>query len=391
MKVKQILSIGILLCCILLCSCVATKPTDRPLDFREGITYLAKDINTQLKKDIMGNLLHLGEKQKLVIDPFLDANSGQSLTINKEINNILVQELHGRFDVMRMEEVESVQDADLVLSGILAFEQMGTSTEKAYHFYISVYSRTTGIIKACANAYIKVPEYQPTAIYMDSPVFLRDNQLENLVNSMKRKTGDKISEKYLSYLNTKQYVVAADTAYEKGKYEQAIENYTLAEKQADGKNLNVYSGLYNSARLLHRNKEAENYFGKLINVSIHDKKKIEIKLLFKVNSAYFIDTGDLPMHYSMWLRQIAEQIRKNDVCVRIQGHSSKTGNASYNQSLSEKRAKMVQQVLAVSYPEIIQRSTTKGFGFAQNIVGSGTDDARDAIDRRVEFLLTDCR
>jgi hypothetical protein len=29
-------------------------------------------------------------------------------------------------------------------------------------------------------------------------------------------------------------------------------------------------------------------------------------------------------------------------------------------------------------------------GFRQNIVGSGTDDAVDALDRRVEFKITPC-
>ena len=31
-----------------------------------------------------------------------------------------------------------------------------------------------------------------------------------------------------------------------------------------------------------------------------------------------------------------------------------------------------------------------GVGYTQNLVGTGTDDASDAIDRRVEFKVVEC-
>jgi outer membrane protein OmpA-like peptidoglycan-associated protein len=37
------------------------------------------------------------------------------------------------------------------------------------------------------------------------------------------------------------------------------------------------------------------------------------------------------------------------------------------------------------------RTETIGMGFRQNLVGSGTDDAGDALDRRVEFKVVQCR
>ena len=36
------------------------------------------------------------------------------------------------------------------------------------------------------------------------------------------------------------------------------------------------------------------------------------------------------------------------------------------------------------------RTITNGAGSSENIVGSGTDDLMDAIDRRVEFGVIDC-
>jgi len=42
-------------------------------------------------------------------------------------------------------------------------------------------------------------------------------------------------------------------------------------------------------------------------------------------------------------------------------------------------------------PGLARRIATHGVGWRENLVGSGTDDARDAVDRRVEFRVVPCR
>jgi outer membrane protein OmpA-like peptidoglycan-associated protein len=354
---------------------------DRVMGFEEGITYLARDINSQFT----------GSNQKLLLDTFLDANSGQALTINKSVEKLLTVNLGERFNVIQMDAALENDHIDYALSGILQYDDSpGPSAKKAYHFFVAVYEMNSGVIRATSDALIEIPEYKPTSTYEDSPVFLRDEKLDELTASVKRSPGERMSQSYLSYIGTKKFLVAAEQAYEKRDNEKALKYYTEAEKRPDGKNMTVYSGLYNTARLLNQSDEAERYFGKLINTSIDEKKRIEIKILFKVNSAYFIDIGDMPKHYSMWLRQIATQFQSRGECVKIVGHSSRTGKEEYNKTLSKKRAQLVQQVLAVKYPQVKKKTEIIGMGYAENIVGSGTDDARDAIDRRVEFRLMDC-
>ena len=56
-------------------------------------------------------------------------------------------------------------------------------------------------------------------------------------------------------------------------------------------------------------------------------------------------------------------------------------------TLSLRRADSVQSQL----PADLRRSScTVGMGFDQTLIGSGTDDARDALDRRVEFEVVAC-
>ena len=42
------------------------------------------------------------------------------------------------------------------------------------------------------------------------------------------------------------------------------------------------------------------------------------------------------------------------------------------------------------FPQAPQKTRAFGRGFKENVIGSGSDDAQDAIDRRAEFQVVDC-
>ena len=92
----------------------------------------------------------------------------------------------------------------------------------------------------------------------------------------------------------------------------------------------------------------------------------------------------------MWLRQIAREGTGAKVCMNIVGHTSRTGSEPANDALSLQRANFIRQRLATEGQALAARSKTTGMGFRQNIVGSGTDNAVDALDRRVEFRIIPC-
>ena len=77
-------------------------------------------------------------------------------------------------------------------------------------------------------------------------------------------------------------------------------------------------------------------------------------------------------------------------CLTVAGHTSRTGNEVYNDRLSLQRAAAVQKQLENLSPKLGGRLNATGIGFRENIVGSGTDDLRDALDRRVEFKVRPC-
>ena len=115
-----------------------------------------------------------------------------------------------------------------------------------------------------------------------------------------------------------------------------------------------------------------------------------MKLLFQPGRSTFITSGDLPAQYSIWLASLAEQAGRTPACVRIVGHTSRTGSAAANERLSRQRAEAVQKMLERDNRALSSKLSAAGAGSKEALVGLGTDDMRDAIDRRVEFRVVDC-
>ena len=92
----------------------------------------------------------------------------------------------------------------------------------------------------------------------------------------------------------------------------------------------------------------------------------------------------------MWLRQIAKAGTAAKARLNIVGRTSRIGSEQANDALSNQRAACIRQRLATEAAPLGARATASGVGFRENIVGSGTDNAVDALDRRVEFKIVPC-
>lgn len=90
-------------------------------------------------------------------------------------------------------------------------------------------------------------------------------------------------------------------------------------------------------------------------------------------------------NYDMWLHQIAARAVASQTCLQVVGHTSPTGPAAMNDSLSLLRAEYVQSRLESDEPSLKNRTVPAGVGSRENLIGTGRDDATDMLDRRVEF------
>jgi outer membrane protein OmpA-like peptidoglycan-associated protein len=92
----------------------------------------------------------------------------------------------------------------------------------------------------------------------------------------------------------------------------------------------------------------------------------------------------------MWLRQIARAAQSTSSCLNIVGHTSHSGSEQTNNRLSLARATVVRERLEHEIPGVARKWRVTGVGYRENLVGSGADDASDALDRRVEFKVFEC-
>ena len=110
-----------------------------------------------------------------------------------------------------------------------------------------------------------------------------------------------------------------------------------------------------------------------------------MKFLFRPGSVRFASSSNLSASYGMWLQQIAAQAGTSSTCLQITGHTSATGPAALNDSLSLLRAEYIQTRLEEDEPRLHKRTVASGVGSRENLIGTGRDDASDELDRRVEL------
>ena len=84
------------------------------------------------------------------------------------------------------------------------------------------------------------------------------------------------------------------------------------------------------------------------------------------------------------ITKLAQFLQENpERKVIVEGYTDSTGAATYNQSLSERRANAVRDVLVNQYGVEAQRVNAAGYGEARPVADNATDSGR-AVNRRVE-------
>jgi OOP family OmpA-OmpF porin len=109
--------------------------------------------------------------------------------------------------------------------------------------------------------------------------------------------------------------------------------------------------------------------------------KVDIKF---ANNSYSIPTSAFPKIQE--LARFMEQ--RPELRVRIEGHTSKTGTAELNQTLSNKRAKAVVSVLVNDFSIATERVSSIGYGF-DRLANSADTAVAHAINRRIMAELSE--
>lgn len=362
-----------------------TKPLAEPQvyhpDLAGAINFIA---------DTLASQIPLSENVKNVpVDLFFNEYSAEEAISSKILQRQLIAALSSRIQNTNFSQLntQNIQNAKWVaLAGYTNIkpEEAGRAGNWI-RLKVVLADVKTGTSVARVVTYLDAKQFDatPTRFFKDAPMYLTDvaHQERNAVLSgEKRPLGDG--------LRFRAELGEAIKAYEAGQYADAEMRFTHIIKVAPN-NTGALSGLYQALWAQGKKSEAEKIFGKLVTVGI-DAGKLSIKLLFKLNSIEFIEEGDLSQQYQIWLKAITKIVAENKTCLNITGHASASGSADYNEKLSLLRASRIVSRMQRITPSSDKNLTAFGKGSSEAIVGTGENNATDAIDRRVEFAVRSC-
>ena len=326
-------------------------------------------------------------KRPVVLDPTLDAGTGQQTAATQKLDKATTDRMVSKFEQI---EVLPFRAANLSKAQYLLTGTM-TRVQSSYRISLALTDLKTGNVVAQSSAMAREDgvDMSPLPYYRDSPVLVKDRVIEGYVRTSATKPGEKADTIYLERIATATVINEATLLYNAEKYQEALGQYRSALATPAGEQMRVLNGIYLTNVKLGRMGEAEQAFGRVVALGIA-YNELGVKFLFNPGGTEFWSDNKVSGAYGMWLRQIAKESSGAKVCMDIVGHTSKTGSGPVNDALSLRRAAYIKQRLGVESAELTNRIRPQGMGFRQNIVGSGTDDAVDALDRRVEFRILPC-
>lgn len=392
---------AVLGCLVLLGGCLETAPkqptvSTNELSFSEAVVVATDGLVNQTQK--LPAFLAIVEskitKKSVVVDPMIDATSGQQTQttqlLETRIGERLAKRKEGSFDLLAFKP-ENLSRVQYLLTGTLT-RILGVPGRKSLQINLALVEIKTGQVVAQASALARDDglNHTPLAIYQDSPVLVKDKVIDSYISTALTAPGHTANGLYMERVSVASVINEAGTLYNAERYPESLAKYQEARSQAGGEQLRTLNGIYLNNVRLGRMAEAEAAFGQIVAYGLRSHK-LDVKFLFNPGSTEFWSDAKVSGPYPMWLRQIAKESAGARVCMLIVGHTSHTGTEQANDALSLQRATLMQQRLAAESPTLAQRIKPAGMGWRENLVGSGSDNAVDALDRRVEFRVEPCR
>ncbi|MGZ8260515.1 MAG: OmpA family protein [Caldimonas sp.] len=332
-------------------------------------------------------------RRLVTIDPMLDTITGEQTETTMLFERRVVQRmgnLYPQFEFLPF-QTANLARAQYLLTGTIARVPTAPLGKPSVRLNLALTELRTGIVVAQAWALAREENLDatPSRYYRDVPVLIRDKVVEGYARTTTTTPGQRADAYYMERLGAASVISEATTLYNAEKYQDALGQYRSALSTPQGEQLRAQSGVYLSSMRLGNVAEAEQAFGRIVALGIA-YNELGVKFLFNPGSVDFWSDPKISGAYGMWLRQIAREAVTARSCIAIVGHTSKSGPGPVNDTLSLKRAQYVRLRLAAEAPELAGRTRAEGMGFRQNIVGSGTDDGFDVLDRRVEFKIVPC-
>jgi hypothetical protein len=374
--------------------CQSTGPTvvSNELPFDQAVIAATDGLVTQTQKlpAFLAKVQATVLKQPLIIDPMLDVASGQQTQVTRQLEQRVADRLrsqHPQFELLAF-QTASLARAQYLLTGTTA-RSAGTGARRPLQINLALVEIKGRNVLAQASALARDDglDASPTAYYQDSPILVKDRVVDGYIRTAQTAPGQSADAYYLERIAAGTLISDGNNAYNASQYQDALGLYRNA--LSSGEQLRALNGVYLASWKLGRNAEAEEAFGRVVAFGL-ETRNLGVKFLFNPGTTEFWSDPKVNGPYPLWLRQIARQAAAAKVCMNVVGHTSRTGSEQTNDRLSHARATAIKQKLEAESSELGPRTRASGMGWRENIVGTGTDDVSDSLDRRVEFKIVAC-
>jgi len=372
---------------------VATSDTNE-LPFEQAVAVATDGLIKQTQKlpGFLAKMEAKVSKKGLLVDPMIDASSGQQTGVTKQLEQLVTDRLRANYEQIEILpfQAANLPKAQYLLTGTTSRVQSDKPVS-AFNINLAITDMKTGKVVAQSSARSRDQglDATPTAYYRDSPVLVKDKVVEGYVRTSETPPGKAADPAYFERIAAAPLVNDATNAYNSERYQESLTLYNNAASTPAGEQIRVLNGIYLTNWKLGKTSEAEEAFGKVVALGLASQN-LGVKFLFNPGTTDFWSDSKVSGPYGFWLRQIARQAAAAKTCMNVVGHTSKTGSEAINDRLSRQRATYIKERLEKESSELAGRLKSSGVGFKENIVGTGTDDVRDALDRRVEFKVTAC-
>lgn len=365
------------------------------LEHDEAVLKAANDLfsKAQLTSDAQGQTA----RRPVVIDPLIDGVSRMQTAATRRMESKLtglVAAKYPQFDVKPFNAANLGQSPLLVVGTFTPINQQGKTegARESYRFclvLVDLKSRRI-VSKTVARSRMENVDPTPLPFFNDAPVWTRDPTGEAYVATCQAsKLGSEVNPAYVDSLVADALINEGIRAYNSARYKEALTLFSNAEATPAGQQIRTMTGSYLAASKLGRRQESASAFGKMVDFGL-DAGKLSVLFTFRPG-ATSLHGGTAREPYDMWLKTLAQHAAKRESCMEVIGHASRGGPESVNERLSALRAEHVRQRLVDEAPALEKRLIAAGYGSRENLIGTGKDNASDALDRRVEFRPLACR
>lgn len=378
------------------CSTTEEKPTPPPAPAPPAITALpyGQAVRKAAEELLKNANLAPDQKYSMVVDPLVDGNSGMQTEATVAMEQSVVQvvkENYKQVDV-RPFTSEAVSSLPLLMVGTFTpinLQGKAEGERDAYRICFALADLKTGkiISKGLARSLPEGFDPTPIAFFREMPVWARDTAVDGYVKTCQgTKAGDPINPAYIDAVLAASTISEAIKAYQTRNYKDSLALYQSVLKNPAGNQARVHAGIYLDNMKLGRRPQAQQAFGKLVEMGLASDR-LAVRFDFRAGATAFAQDRQ---PYGLWLSEIATQSLRQNACLEVAGHTRRSGSEQLDERLSLQRAEFVRQRLVTAAPRMAKRSTAKGYGSQAVIVGTGKANDSDALDQRIEFKKVAC-